>query len=118
MSLLKHLFQYAYENHHHRGHWSGEHGNAYGSYQRYGRSHPEAVSMIRSPLKRFLKGGRKLLWVLAGLTAFMILVAVGVVAALLPLLYQAFDYVSQNGLKGAADMLTGLLQRLWEGAGK
>ncbi len=69
-------------------------------------------------LKRFLGGGRKLLWVLAGLAVFAILVVVGIVTLLTPLVFQAFDYVSQNGLKGAVDILAGVLQRLWEGSGR
>jgi uncharacterized membrane protein len=67
---------------------------------------------------RLLKSGKKLLWVLAGLTAIMILAVVALAVALIPLFSQVFDYFSQNGIKGAVDMLTGLLQRIWEGSGK
>ena len=58
------------------------------------------------------------MWVFAGLAAFTILVFVILVAVLAPLIAQALDYLSHNGLKGAADILTGLFTRIWEGSGK
>jgi hypothetical protein len=118
MSLLKHLLRYTYGSHHHRGHGYGEHNDVHGSYPQHGYSRSEGISTVPSFLKKFSRGGKMLLWVLAGFTAFMALALVGLVAALIPLLSQAFDYLNSNGIKGAADVLTGLLQRLWEGAGK
>jgi hypothetical protein len=118
MSLLKQLLRYAYENRGHRGRYYGEHDHNHRDYQYDGSSHRNTMATVPPFIGRFLKGGKKLLWVLVGLTALMILVVVALAIAVMPLFSQIFDYFNQNGIKGAVDLLTGLLQRIWGGSGK
>jgi hypothetical protein len=115
MSLVKHLLRHVFEDHRRRCYDWGGRGRTHGSSRPYEYPRPEALSMI---LGRFSSGGKKLLWALAGLTAFAILVFVILVAVLAPLITQALDYVSHNGLRGAVDTLAGLLTRIWQGSGK
>jgi hypothetical protein len=75
------------------------------------------VEFVIVILRRVMKGGGKLLWILVGLAVFTILVLVALVVALIPLLSYAFDFVSNNGLKGVVDLIMGLAQKLWTGVG-
>jgi hypothetical protein len=114
VSLLRHLLHSAfksYSNSHHTGHGHRDSASRY-------NGHLEPADILFPVIRRFSGGGKKLVWTLAGLATFIILVFVGTVAALVPFISQAFDYLNQNGLKGVFDMLMGVLQRLWEGSGK
>jgi hypothetical protein len=48
----------------------------------------------------------------------LLVIAVGVIIALLPLLIQLFNYITQNGVQGVFDAVTGFLDKLWKGSGK
>jgi hypothetical protein len=117
MSILKYFLR-TYVDHNHRVYPDDTHGNAYGNYSYHGHSHVNAMDLASVILKRVMKGGGKLLWILAGLVAFTLIVLVALVVALIPLLSYAFDFVSNNGLKGVTDLIMGLAQKLWTGAGK
>jgi hypothetical protein len=53
------------------------------------------------------------------LAAFVVLViAILLIAAFLPLLVKLYNYIAQNGLQGIQDWITGLLDKILKGSGK
>jgi hypothetical protein len=52
--------------------------------------------------------------------AFIVIVAIviALIAILLPLILKLLDYISQNGVQGILDNVTGFLDKLWKGSGK
>ena len=48
----------------------------------------------------------------------ILLIAVVLIAALFPLIIKLFNYVSQYGVQGILDGVTGFLDKLWKGSGK
>lgn len=116
MSILKHFFRFGYENYSRRTTY-GRHRNPYPDHRRYRYSRPALPLIIFSLLGRFLPGGKRLLWVLGGIGMFMLILTAGILAVLIPFMYQAIEYVGQYGIRGAIELATGLLLRIWEGSG-
>ena len=65
-----------------------------------------------------LKVNRKL----KGLVIFVFIVILAIIitliAILLPLILKLLNYISQNGVQGILDNVTGFLDKLWKGSGK
>jgi hypothetical protein len=58
----------------------------------------------------------KVFAILAGV--LILVVSVMLIIFLMPLLLKLFNYISQNGLQGVLDAITGFLDKLWKGSGK
>jgi hypothetical protein len=58
----------------------------------------------------------KLIVVIAGIV--ILVIAIILIIALLPLIIKLLNYISQNGLQGILDGITGFLDKLWKGSGK
>jgi hypothetical protein len=117
MSLLRHLLGEVYNNCYRSSHGYGDRGHKHQDH-RHGYSHPKTIGVILPFVGRLLNKRRKLLWVLAGLAVFTLLVMAAFAVALAPLFSQLIDYLYHNGLKGVVDILSSLIDRIWEGAGK
>jgi len=46
------------------------------------------------------------------------IIIIATIVALLPLILELIHYVSQNGIQGILDGITGFLDKLWKGSGK
>jgi hypothetical protein len=119
MSLLKHLLLRALENPRQGRYRHDEHRYYYGDSGHHKHPHVDPAHIILLLTRRLSAGGGKLLlWVLAGLAVLLIVIAIGIVAALIPFFTQGFDYVNQNGLKGVMEALTSIVRQVWERSGK
>ncbi len=58
----------------------------------------------------------KIMVIVAG--SVLLLITFAIIAALLPVIIKLFNYISQNGLQGVTDGVTGFLDKLWKGSGK
>jgi hypothetical protein len=58
----------------------------------------------------------KLLILLAGI--FILAIIIGLILVLWPLLMKLFTYLTENGLKGILDGITGILDAILKGSGK
>jgi hypothetical protein len=58
----------------------------------------------------------KMIVIIAGI--FILVIAATLVVAFLPLIMKLLNYISQNGLQGIVDGITGFLDKLWKGSGK
>ena len=58
----------------------------------------------------------RLLVVIAG--SVVLIIAIVLFVALLPLIIRLFNYISQNGLQSIFYGITGFLEKLWKGSGK
>jgi hypothetical protein len=116
--FMKHLFRYVFRRHHDARYDKGEHYGAHRPYQHHGHGYPDGISTILPFIARSLTSAKKLLWILAALTFLVILAMIGLIVALIPLFTQFIDYLAENGLRGAVDILIRLFQRVWEGSGK
>ena len=58
----------------------------------------------------------KLLVLFAVILIFVIIIVL--IMILLPLILKFFIYISQNGLHGLVDYITGLLDKIWKGSAK
>lgn len=65
-----------------------------------------------------LKTNRKLKGLV--IVAFLVLLAIAIalIAIFLPLIIKFFNYISQNGVQGILDSVTGFLDKLWKGSGR
>jgi hypothetical protein len=65
-----------------------------------------------------LKTNRKLKGIV--IVAFIVVLAIviALIAILLPLILKFLNYISQNGVQGILDNVTGFLDKLWKGSGK
>jgi type IV secretory pathway component VirB8 len=54
------------------------------------------------------------------IVAFIVILAIviALIAILLPLILKLLNYISQNGVQGILDNVTGFLDKLWKGSGK
>jgi len=48
----------------------------------------------------------------------ILIIIIAIIVALLPLIIRLIHYISQNGLQGILDGITGFLDKLWKGSGK
>ena len=56
---------------------------------------------------------------LAIIAVIVVLVLIVItIIILLPLLMQLFDYISQNGIQGVVDGISGFLDKIWKGSAK
>lgn len=58
----------------------------------------------------------KLFIIIAGI--LVLVIGVVLIIVLLPLIVKLFNYISQNGLQGVFNDITGFLEKLWKGSGK
>jgi hypothetical protein len=58
----------------------------------------------------------KLLVLLAGI--LILAIAIVLIIVLLPLIMKIINYISQNGLQGLLDNITGFLDKIWNGSSK
>ena len=65
-----------------------------------------------------LKNNRKLKGLV--IVAFIVILAIviALIAIFLPLILKLLNYISQNGVQGILDNVTGFLDKLWKGSGK
>ena len=54
------------------------------------------------------------------IVAFLVILAIviALIAIFLPLILKLLNYISQNGVQGILDNVTGFLDKLWKGSGK
>jgi hypothetical protein len=97
----------------HYGH--GDHRYSHDSHHSYRGNDENARWMaILDKIKN-----NKQLRLYAIIAAIVILViAIGLIVLLLPLIIQLVNYISQNGLQGITEGITGFIDKLWKGSGK
>lgn len=82
------------------------------AYHRYNSNFKREYFLERLKNNRKLKG-----LVIFALIAILAIV-IAVIAILLPLILNLLNYISQNGVQGILDNLTGFLDKLWKGSSK
>ena len=65
-----------------------------------------------------LKKDRKLKGLVVVALLIVLAIVIALIAILLPLILKLFNYISQNGVQGIMDHVTGFLDKLWKGSGK
>ena len=93
-------------DHHRYSHGTYPSGNGYNDHQRWAA----VLDKVRSNKKL------QLIIAMAGIIA--IVVAITLIIVLFPFIMKLVYYISQNGLQGILDGITGFLDKLWKGSGK
>lgn len=114
------------DKHRHHGNYSKQryhndhddhdnHGYAHGSYpSSHGHSdHQKWLSVLNK-----IRSNKKLQLIVVMAGIVILLIAVVLIVALFPLIIKLFNYVSQYGVQGIIDGVTGFLDKLWKGSGK
>lgn len=65
-----------------------------------------------------IKNNRKLKLMLLFAVILLVSLLVGLIIVLLPLILNLIDYISQNGLQGLLEYITGILDKIWKGSGQ
>lgn len=65
-----------------------------------------------------LKNNRKLKGLVIVVFIVILAIVIALIAILLPLILKLLNYISQNGVQGILDNVTGFLDKLWKGSGK
>jgi uncharacterized membrane protein len=65
-----------------------------------------------------LKINRKLKGLVIFAVIVILAIVIALIAILLPLILNLLNYISQNGVQGILDNVTGFLDKLWKGTGK
>ncbi len=65
-----------------------------------------------------LKNNRKLKGLVIVTLIVVLAIIIAMIAILLPLILKLLNYISQNGVQGILDNVTGFLDKLWKGSGK
>jgi hypothetical protein len=65
-----------------------------------------------------IKGNKKLKLLVLGAAILILAIAIGLIAAFLPLIIKLVDYISQNGLQGLMNEITAFIDKLWKGSAK
>lgn len=106
-----------HSNHDNHGNHDGHGYNRYSHDRRHsyhGNSDHQKWFTILEKIKTNKK--LQLIVVIAGI--FILLIAIGLIVALLPLIIKIFNYISQNGLQSILDGATSFIDKLWKGSGK
>ena len=104
------------EHAHHRSH-DDHNYNRYSHEQRYPSHGRDGHLKLLAILNR-VRNDRKLKLIAITVVIVLLIIAVAVIIALLPLIIQLINYISQNGVQGLFDSVTGFLDKLWKGSGK
>ena len=104
------------EHGYHRGH--DDHDYSRHSQERHYPSHGNESHLKMLAILNRIRNNRKLKLMVAMAVIVLLIIAVAVIIALLPLIIQLFNYISQNGVQGVFDAVTGFLDKLWKGSGK
>jgi type IV secretory pathway component VirB8 len=65
-----------------------------------------------------IRSNRKLRTFIIVAGFLLLILGVVLVIALFPLIVKLFNYISQNGLQGVFNDITGFLEKIWKGSGK
>lgn len=65
-----------------------------------------------------LKNNRKLKGFVIVTFLVVLAIVIALIAILLPIILKLLNYISQNGIQGILDQLSGILNKLWTGTGK
>lgn len=65
-----------------------------------------------------IRNNKKLKVIVVMAVIVLLIIAVALIIALLPLIIQLINYISQNGVQGVFDSVTGFVDKLWKGSGK
>jgi hypothetical protein len=65
-----------------------------------------------------LKNNRKLKGLIIFAVIVILAIVIAMIAIILPLILKLLNYISQNGVQGILDNVTGFLDKLWRGSGK
>ncbi len=65
-----------------------------------------------------LKNNRKLKGLIIFAVIVILAIVIALIAILLPLILKLLNYISQNGVQGILENVTGFLDKLWKGSGK
>jgi len=87
------------------------HGDQH-SYQGFVRSYN--LSYILDKIKN--NRNLKILVGILGIIAFVIILALLII--IIPLIIKLINFISQNGIQGVVDNISGFLDKIWKGAGK
>ena len=110
----------------HYGHYR-EHRYHHGqeNYDEYRYSHEQQYPIRRNEGHQQLltiidkiRNNRKLKMIIIMAGIVLLIIAVALIVALMPLIIKLFNYISQNGIQGIFDSITGFLDKLWKGSGK
>jgi hypothetical protein len=63
-----------------------------------------------------IRRNKKLRGIILIVLIVILAVIIGLIAVLFPMIMNLFNYISQNGISGLADMAMDFLNRLWDGA--
>jgi hypothetical protein len=64
-----------------------------------------------------VRGDKKLMIIVIFAGILLLILAIVLVIALLPLIIKLINSVSETGLKGIVDSITGFIEKLWKGTG-
>jgi type IV secretory pathway component VirB8 len=65
-----------------------------------------------------LRSNRKLKGLLICAFLLLLVIVFALIAIFLPLILKFLNYISENGVQGILDSVTGFLDKLWKGSGK
>lgn len=115
-------FDDLFENHDkHRNHGSyGSNGHHHddNSYVRRSSDNNYGKHNLSQYLLNKIWSNKKLRVAFVILAIILLLVLILIIVALIPLLIKLVDYVTQNGIQGVVDKVTGFINTLWKGTGK
>jgi hypothetical protein len=90
-------------------------------YGKYGEHYPQNMPGREHYLMYILSkiwSNRKLRLLLIILTLTVIVLLIAAVVILIPLIIKALNAISQSGLKGITESITGFLDKIWKGSAK
>jgi hypothetical protein len=109
---------------HQNNHKKYEHYNEYNNYnnQRYmnksnhshGYKNPHYLNYVFDKIKN----NRKLQIWIGILGIILLIIIISSLIILIPILNKLVNYISQNGLQGLLNVITGFLDKIWTGTGK
>jgi hypothetical protein len=116
-------FDDLFENHGNRSKYShydepGHDGNKRYGYDNHRSHHGSVQSYYLSYFLGKIKNNRRLkIWIgIAAILLFVIILALLII--LIPLIVKLVNFISQHGIQGVVDNISGFLEKIWKGAGK
>ena len=98
-------------------HHDDHHNYGYPPVRRYPLYENQGHLTLLSILNK-IRNNKKLKIIVALAVIILLIIAISLIVVLLPLILKLFNYISQNGIQGIVDGVTGFLDKLMKGSGK
>lgn len=84
-------------------------------YQTYSNNRPIGAEMGLNILKKILNN-RKLKTILIIAVSLLLIIIIGLIILVFPFLVKIFNYISENGVQGLVEFVTGAINKIWTGS--